>query len=181
MSGKLYAMKLPDRSSRGKKFDVKMLDKKKGMATAQCHQCRNVTTLDKMRTCSYGAVFTDAGKRGRACNKKYCISCLEKDYPQCLDYEAPEAAGVKKIAVFKEWKCPQCREICVCGPCYRRREKPAAKRQKTKHDSVLPSLDDKKQQQQQQVVHNASQPSPQQKKTKKRKKQESSSDEESDS
>lgn len=69
-----------------------------------CHQCKR--SHQKLIFCSSLTRMYN-GKTLRMCRKKYCLRCIEKFYPNY---------GIS----LTDWKCPSCRNVCVCAACKRR-------------------------------------------------------------
>ena len=73
---------------------------------SSCHQCKTTKGWSELRYCS--AKARQFAGRLRRCRKKYCDACLSRSYDaSVMEYDA-------------QWKCPACRDLCVCAACQRR-------------------------------------------------------------
>lgn len=81
-----------------------------------CHQCKSRKPTEELVFCT--KLFQKKTKNeSRPCQKKFCVSCLQKFYHL-------EAHGIrgKEAMQTSKFVCPSCAGYCVCAVCKRRED-----------------------------------------------------------
>lgn len=115
--------------TRKKVIDFAKLGEKLSLSGSNCHFCKSVMTVNESNACR--SVFVKSyetnlkSTKRKTCNKKFCFSCLEKNFP--VFYEN---------RFSKDWQCPCCSGECFCLHCKKINLKETARDRVYDNDSL---------------------------------------------
>lgn len=96
--------------TRKKVIDFAKLGEKLSLSGSNCHFCKSVMTVNESNACRFVYIKANEANiksvKRKACNKKFCFSCLEKNFPTFYANR-----------FSKNWQCPCCSGECFCLHC----------------------------------------------------------------